>query len=127
MSQRASKKRDRILELVRSTRCHPTAEWVYTQLKQEFPHISLGTVYRNLRNLADSGVILSLESDDPSTHFDGCTRPHAHLTCRDCGNVFDLPTDVALPTAKESDGFLITSCSVMFHGLCPTCRKRTAE
>ena len=46
--QKKSRKRDAILACVCSTDTHPTAEWVYTQLKPDIPDLSLGTVYRNL-------------------------------------------------------------------------------
>jgi len=45
---RHSKKRDAILNAIRSTKCHPSAEWVYQTLKPDHPDLSLGTVYHNL-------------------------------------------------------------------------------
>lgn len=55
-----SKKRDAILECVRSTKEHPTADWVYSQLKPSIPDLSLGTVYRNLASFKREGVISSV-------------------------------------------------------------------
>ena len=46
--QNFSKKRQAILEVIRGTDIHPTAEWVYQTLKSEYPDLSLGTVYRNI-------------------------------------------------------------------------------
>ena len=43
--QKKSRKRDAILACVCSTDTHPTAEWVYTQLKPDIPDLSLGPVY----------------------------------------------------------------------------------
>ena len=53
---RQSKQRTRILELLRSTEIHPTADWFYEKLKNEFPQLSLGTVYRNLSILVEQGL-----------------------------------------------------------------------
>ena len=56
-----SRKRDAILSCVRGTTCHPTAEWVYTQLKPEIPDLSLGTVYRNLAMFKQDGEIAAYQ------------------------------------------------------------------
>ena len=53
--QKKSRKRDAILACVCSTDTHPTAEWVYTQLKPDIPDLSLGTVYRNLGDVPARG------------------------------------------------------------------------
>ena len=55
-----SRKRDAILDCMRNTTCHPTAEWVYQQLKPIYPDLSLGTVYRNLAMFKESGTIQSI-------------------------------------------------------------------
>ena len=55
--QKKSRKRDAILACVCSTDTHPTAEWVYTQLKPDIPDLSLGTVYRNLAMFRREGIM----------------------------------------------------------------------
>ena len=57
MISRKSHKRDSILSLLQSVKCHPTAEWIYMELKEEIPELSLATVYRNLEQLAEMGII----------------------------------------------------------------------
>ena len=54
---RYSYQRETIEQIVCSTNSHPTAEWVFNKTKEKIPNISLGTVYRNLKVLADSGQI----------------------------------------------------------------------
>ena len=53
-----SKQRASIKEYLLHTTAHPTADTVYLHIKEEFPNISLGTVYRNLNLLADIGEAL---------------------------------------------------------------------
>ena len=86
-----SRQREAILLYLRSTKSHPTAENVYTEIRKEFPKISLGTVYRNLNLLVDQGEILRLNCGDGVEHFDAKTEPHNHFACRTCGAVIDLP------------------------------------
>ena len=76
-----SKKRDAILECVRSTATHPTAEWVYAQLKPQIPDLSLGTVYRNLALLASLGEIQKITCEDGADRFDPNTLPHSDPLC----------------------------------------------
>lgn len=70
-----SRKRDAILACLRSTTCHPTAEWVYQQLKPAIPDLSLGTVYRNLSMFKDEGLVISVGTVGGLERFDGNTSP----------------------------------------------------
>ena len=88
-----SRQREAVLVYLRSTKSHPTAEQVYQKIREEFPKISLGTVYRNLNLLADCGEILRLNCGDGVEHFDATTTPHNHFICRRCRQVIDLEAD----------------------------------
>ena len=79
-----SKQREALLRVLRSTRSHPTAYWVYEELRKEIPNISLGTVYRNLAKLAQNGDILKLDIISDKERFDGFTARHAHFVCNEC-------------------------------------------
>ena len=86
---RQSFQRDTIRNIVKSTKCHPTADWIYSQARKLIPNISLGTVYRNLSHLDQSGVIKAFK-DDSITRYDGNTKPHHHLKCFECGGIKDV-------------------------------------
>ena len=62
-----SKQRASIKEYLLHTTAHPTADTVYLHIKEEFPNISLGTVYRNLNLLADIGEALRIPT--PAAHL----------------------------------------------------------
>ena len=89
---RLSNQRDAIEGIVRATNCHPTADWIYLAVKKIIPNISLGTVYRNLKQLTDSGSIKTIQ-DGGLTRYDGNINPHYHLKCDECSNI----TDIQLP------------------------------
>ena len=46
---RYSHQREVIREIIFSTNSHPSADWVYAKARKAIPNISLGTVYRNLK------------------------------------------------------------------------------
>jgi Fur family transcriptional regulator, peroxide stress response regulator len=93
---RRSIQRDTILRVVKNTTSHPGADWVYDEVRKEIPNISLGTVYRNLRSLAQAGEIRELDIPGSASRFDGSTTKHHHLICEKCGSIFDLDEDIDL-------------------------------
>ena len=76
---RTSKKRDAMLALLRSTHCHPGADWVYHEMRTQYPGLSLGTVYRNLNHLCERGLIQRVGTVDGQERYDGVTAPHSHF------------------------------------------------
>jgi len=130
--RKRSKKRDAILECIRSTTSHPSAEWVYTQLKPRIPDLSLATVYRNLALFKQGGDIVSLGVVQGLERFDGITTPHVHFICTACGSVADLP-GVRFPQELEASvrgqvSGSVTGSSLCFYGLCSgCCRRRAAQ
>lgn len=119
-----SHQREAIIRFLADRTDHPTADVVYQQLRSEIPNLSLATVYRNLNRLAESGQILRLHADGKTDHYDACTRPHAHLLCKNCGCVRDVPVaceDGLLERARKISGYEIDGVSVLFSGLCDAC------
>ena len=78
---RKSRQREAIIRVLMSTTSHPTAEWVYEEVKKEIPNVSLGTVYRNLKLLKERGEILELEQTGHYRRFDGNSANHYHFRC----------------------------------------------
>lgn len=122
-----SRQREAVLAYLRSSKAHPTAEMVYTSVREEFPKISLGTVYRNLNLLADTGEILRLNCGDGVEHFDARTSPHDHFICRQCGSVLDLEMDTADrgksldEEAAQNFSGEIEGHEIYFYGTCDHC------
>ena len=86
---RFSQQRETVKNIVKGTNSHPTAEWVYTQTKKVIPNISLGTVYRNLKTLQETGQI-NIIHDGPVARYDWNLEAHHHLKCIECGEIVDI-------------------------------------
>ena len=105
---------------------HPTAETVYMDIKEDFPNISLGTVYRNLSLLSDLGEIQKITTGAGPDRFDGNPKAHCHFQCKTCYRVLDLPfehlEEINSHASKNFPG-IIEGSSIQFYGQCPDCIK----
>ncbi len=88
-NMRYSHQRETIREIISSTNTHPTADWIFHQAKHKISNISLGTVYRNLRQLAEDGAIRTIY-DGSVARYDWNMNPHDHLKCKICGDITDI-------------------------------------
>ncbi len=127
---RMTRQRQVILEAIREVDCHPTADEVYEIVRQRLPHISLGTVYRNLEILSEEGLTQKLALGGPQKRFDGDTKKHYHVRCICCGRVDDVPMEPLTSVEDALRGvsdYEITGHSLEFLGLCPHCKKNTYD
>lgn len=119
-----SRQREAIVNYLKSTTAHPTAEIVYENIRKTYPNISLGTVYRNLNLLVNHNKILKLSYGDGSDHFDGNTIPHNHFVCRCCNRVLDLemePIDHINIIAGAGFSGKVEGHFTYFYGICKDC------
>ncbi len=122
---RKSNQKEAILRAVKGTSSHPTADWVYEQVRREIPNVSLGTIYRNLKSLKKEGEILELNFVGTVSRFDGVTQNHYHFRCEDCGRVFDIdePVDRCIEErVAQKTGFKVSHHRLEFRGLCDSCQ-----
>lgn len=119
-----SRQREAIINFLRSRKDHPTAEVIYQNLKINQPNLSLGTVYRNLTLLSETGIILKISCNDSSDHFDGNVAPHGHFICKSCHCIKDLTINTLnLNCVLEENEFhgKIENSQVLFYGICENC------
>ncbi|MBQ2775791.1 MAG: transcriptional repressor [Clostridia bacterium] len=124
---RHSAQRDTILRIVKDAHDHPTADTIYSRVREEIPNISLGTVYRNLKSLSDMGEVDTMETLDKSIHYDGNTVTHRHFICRECSHIIDLFFECKIPEEFHSLGLLVESQKTIYYGLCPDCQRQKAQ
>ncbi|MBO5286590.1 MAG: transcriptional repressor [Clostridia bacterium] len=118
---RNTAQRSAILEFLRSRRHHCSAVQVYDAVREKIPNISLGTVYRNLGQLLESGEIISVEAVDKCIYYDGFIENHAHFVCNACKEIFDFPIEEESRKALKDAGFMVENERVIYYGLCKKC------
>lgn len=125
MTLKYSRQRQAVWDFIRERHDHPTASTVYEGVRQIYPNISLGTVYRNLMLLKDMGKLSSIEIGDNAIHFDPNISDHEHFVCRRCGSLIDLDTyDLNAVRAKLGSvaaGREIETYSTIYYGICRNC------
>ncbi len=110
MALRYSKQREVIARNLKNRTDHPSADMVYASVREQMPHISLGTVYRNLKDMTACGEAISFMVNGKE-HFDGRNTPHIHLCCSRCGSIVErlvIPVAMAERTASMGE-FTATS------------------
>ncbi len=119
---RYSHQRELILGAVKELKTHPTADMVYDSLHTENPHLSLGTVYRNLATLALSGEITPIYTGDNKVHYDGDTDPHCHFVCKRCNKIIDIFIKPRIPAEiLDNEAFEVENEKTIFYGQCREC------
>lgn len=124
---RITRQRQLILEEIKKTDSHPTADQLYQRVRRRLPRISLGTIYRNLEILSEKGLIQKLELGGTQRRYDSEARNHYHIRCIYCDEVKDMPikplTDFDKIFSNISD-YQILGHRLEFLGICPRCNKK---
>ena len=123
---RMTHQREVILDEIKKSTTHPTADELYEKIKKKLPRISLATVYRNLDIMSEAGLINKLEISGRQKRFDWDLDQHDHIYCVQCHRVdnIDLGSkkQVTLPD-DINHGYHVSGCRVEFFGICPKCHK----
>lgn len=120
-----SKQREHILKVLQENAVHPTADEVCSLARRDMPALSLATVYRNLNQLAENGIIRRIDCLDGSVRFDHNLCKHYHFICTKCNKVYDVPQDIAPDLADKvlnQTGLVIESADISLKGICPDCQ-----
>jgi Fur family transcriptional regulator, peroxide stress response regulator len=122
--QRYTEQRAAVYRHLLHTDRHPSADEVFTSVRQAIPDISLATVYKSLETLVSCKLASKLTYGDGSARYDGRTDPHPHARCLTCGMVLDLPGRLdagALAELGELPGFAVEGYRVEVVGICASC------
>ena len=120
---RHSDTRDRILEYLRSTKAHPSAETIYNALKPTMPTLSLKTVYTNLNFFEEHGQAIRVANVNGVERYDANCEDHVHFVCDECGTVIDI-MDADIKKAKKACQMgqaKIKNIQIVLHGTCEEC------
>lgn len=127
MQLRMTNQREMILQELKKSREHLTADELYERVKKKMPRISLATVYRNLEILSEARLIGKLEVSGRQKRFDWDTSDHDHIHCVSCNRIDNLDLDreeLGVQTTGVVSGYKVTGYRLEFSGLCSRCLKK---
>ncbi len=128
--KRMTRQRRLVLDELKKLHNHPSADYLFGVVRQKMPNISLGTVYRNLDVLVNTGLALRLDLAGGQCRYDGDISPHYHVRCLICGELGDLPESAVAgidnPRVLDSN-YAVMGWRMEFDGVCPICRNKAAE
>lgn len=116
-----TKQRALILDLIRESGRHPTAEEVYRMAQERMPGIAQATVYNNLLHLAEAGEIRRISIQGERDRYDKTSVPHIHMKCESCGAVWDHPSEGLLEKMEQEMGVPIDYYELSVHCRCKAC------
>lgn len=125
--EKYSKQREEVINCIKETKSHPTADEVYMMLKLKNPNISKGTVYRNLNLLVEKGLVNKISNSGKPDKFDYVCNPHSHAICKICGKVYDIEIlfDSKIADAIKSQTELEEfQNEFTIYGICKSCNKK---
>ena len=121
-----TKQRQAVLEVIRESDVHLTANEVFEHARRILPSISFATVYNSLRYLKNEGLIGEVLFGADAVRYDRNLTRHDHAICDKCGKLIDLdlhiPDDL-IKEAAERSGFKAGIIELTLHGSCPECSK----
>src|SRR5437868_7030865 len=107
---------------------HPTAAEIFEAVNRVDPRSSRATIYNNLRDLVQTGLVREVAVEGRAARFDAKGIRHHHFICDRCGNVEDVDWyDVARPDAASLGKRVLRECELIFRGLCTKCAPRRAS
>ena len=116
-----------ILEVLRSDKCHHTAEELFELAKKKMPTISRATVYNNLHSLEEEQIIRRISGDGGADRYDNAFIPHGHLICTECGAVTDIDVPGIDDMLSECIGAKAESYELKVRGRCSRCKHAAGE
>ena len=129
-SRRNTIQKDLVRNAVYEMKRHVTANEVYEFIKESYPTIGKGTVYRNLDILVEEGALRKVEVSEGPNRFDFTLKNHYHVRCVKCGEVSDVDMDEIpnlLERIHDTHGIVYLDYDISFKGICPKCREKVKE
>ena len=122
---RMTRQREIVLdELSKAKGRHPKADEIYQMVRKRMPHISFGTVYRNLRLLKELGLVRELCFGKSFSRFEANVDNHQHFSCTTCGKVLDIDEPFEVPVSSvyvDGKPMEIDEYRLEFYGHCDDC------
>lgn len=102
---------------------HISIEDLFIKIRHVFKNVSLATLYKNIHTMMETGLIREVKIPGLKTRYEITKTPHAHILCKKCGSLEDLPVDFSTFSLDDmiKRGYVLEEISVTFTSICPKC------
>ena len=114
-----------ILKAIEHDRSHPTAEQIHETLRQDYPSLSLSTVYQTLDAFIRNGLCRRVSNAGDRLRVDGTPQDHDHAVCSKCGEIFDIDRQhfpLPSPPTELPNGMTVMGLHLEYEVICGTCQ-----
>ncbi len=95
---RLTPQRMMVLNAIEKSANHISAEEIYAQVVDKYPHVNISTVYRTLDLLKRLGLVTETDLGGGRVKYHPAEKGHHHhLVCQECGAIIDLDESVLSP------------------------------
>jgi len=107
---------------------HIDIDHLYKTIHVAFPSISLATVYKNVSQMHEKGILEAIKVPKHKLRYEIAKAPHIHLACDRCGSVIDMKQciDKLIDAAERESGYRLEQSTVVLTGICPECQAKSA-
>jgi Fur family ferric uptake transcriptional regulator len=107
---------------------HVTVEDLWSRVRQADARVSVATVYRTMKLLAECGLAAARNFGDGQTRYEPAAgrHHHDHLICTRCGTIVEFENDrieQLQDLVAKKHGFRVTSHKMELYGLCRECQR----
>lgn len=112
-----SAQRVAVARYVLRTNEHPSADEIWTRVKESFPFVSRATVYNTVKLFVEKGLLRQYALTEGRVVFDPKTDDHHHFIDVETGEIHDIPWEaIAIPSAPKLDGYDVIEYQVVMRG-----------
>ena len=122
-----TKQKALLLSIFRSELCkgeHRTADEILAFARERMPGISRATVYNNLKDLENEGLIRKISGENGADMYDSAFELHGHMICKMCKIVSDIDVPDLLEKMKELSGVEVESYELKLRYVCDECKSK---
>lgn len=112
-----SAQRVAVAEYVLHTDEHPSADEVWSRVKERFPMVSRATVYNTLNLFVEKGLLRQFVLTEGRCVFDPKLEDHHHFIDEETGAIYDVPWDaIDVSNVAKLRGFDVREYQVVMRG-----------
>ena len=113
-----------VMKYLDENRTHPTADRIYTDLKEKNPSLSKTTVYNSLDTLQNHNIIQSITISPSELRYDFKKSMHHHFLCKRCGDIIDIELECPNIQKTIDQGHKVEEVHGYFKGICKKCMEK---